>query len=183
MPNLADGQAVVIRELEGDLREVELGDSDLPERGVEVGGKMRTVPTWYPGAKAASTQVMGTEDEPIVLKGFFNDRWTGLIDGAAAKRAALESLRLGQRYCELQWGSLITVRGFLVKTRFKILREHQIAYELEFQVAETDLAEVIATPAVVEGQADPLTVLDLLSDALDALEDAALVSNAVQAII
>jgi len=141
---MADGLPVIVRELEGQGREVVLEGSTLPQRGVDVGARLRTVRTHYPGSRRASTQVLGTEEQDIQLQGQLRDVWTGLQGGALSQMQALRDLYLGQRYCELSWGETLVRRGYLKEASFSLVRAEDIGYRLVFEVSEADEAEVVA---------------------------------------
>lgn len=183
---LADGEPVYIRELDGDEREIELADTDLPERGFEVGGELRSQVSWYPGASSASTQVLGTSEEDVVLAGRFRDVWWGRNGWAASQTQLLRRLWLGQRYCELSWGTLLVRRGYIKRVRARYETEHDISYELVFQVSEGDEAEVVVTEAAEIDLASTFELsdlLDLLGDAMEAVNTAANISNTAQAVL
>lgn len=161
------GDPVVLRELEGDLREVVLGDSKTPERGVEVGGQVRMASTMYPGATGASVQVMGTEEEPITVQGWLIDTWIGKAGGAGEAKAAIESLRLGQRYCQIQWGTDIDARGFVKRTKFRYNDPGRIRYEIEFMVVESGRVEQVQVRTPTEGETDWTNAVDAVVTDLD----------------
>ncbi len=146
MAGRADGYSVVIEEVDG-AHSVELRQSYLPEQGVDVGGKQRLVKTHYPGANAASVQVLGAEESDIVLRGWLRDVWEGVDGLALVQRAQIEQVRRRQRLCQLQWGEVFTVRGFLREANFKLHRETDIEYELTFDVVESDAPETLAARA------------------------------------
>lgn len=142
---MADGDPIIITELSGDFpRRLVLAGPDRPERPLKIGGSLRLVSTWYPGAEEASVQVMGTEERSIDLRGVFNDVWTGFDGGALQKRSEIETLRLRQRRLRLTWGAELDVEGFLEEASFEIHRTSLIFYSLSFMVALGDQPEAIA---------------------------------------
>lgn len=186
MSGLTDGCSVVLRELDGDYRVVELGDTAMPQQGVDVTGELRMTTTWYPGQSMASVQVMGTQENEITFEGWFKDSWLSLDGGAAAAFQDLRNLWLGQRYCELSWGSLLVRRGFLRQVKGVFVREADIRYTVVFAVVESDEATVIARaaqPAAYPSAFGLSDALDLLSDAADAALLAATLSNALKAVV
>ena len=180
---MADGLPVILRELEGQQREVVLEGSALPRQGVEVGGRLRTVRTHYPGTRAASTQVLGTEEDPIELRGHLRDVWLGAEGAALAQMQALRDLYLGQRYCELSWGETLVRRGFIKEFRADFIREADIGYRLRFEVDEADEAEVLAPVEFEETTPEEVSAaLVVLRTAADNLSNIASAVNVIQAV-
>jgi len=181
---MADGQPVIIRELEGDRRTLILEGSDVPERGIDVGGTLRKVSTEYPGASRRSTQIMGTSEQPIELRGRFSDTLSGVSGGALDRMHALRRMWLGQRYCELSWGTTLVRRGYIESVTHRIIRDGDIDYKLTFSVDEADEAEVIAvasTPAV--SARDTSTAIDKALEVVDAIDTQLAVITAVDAVV
>lgn len=178
---LADGQPVVLKELEGDGREIQLLASDMPRQGVVVGGELRRVTTWYPGAQTASTQVLGTKEREIELNGWLRDTWEGLVGGAAKMMQDLRDLWLGQRYCELTWGTLVVRRGYIADVEFRFVRETDIEYRLTFQPTEAQEAVVLSAQP-----AEPVTptfTVSLLRQLGEAAEEALSVAASASAVV
>lgn len=167
---MADGDPMLLEEITGDgRRTLALVGSDLPNRPVRVGGSQRLKTSWYPGAEEASVQVLGTSEEPIMLRGILNDVWTGLSGQALQIRSDLESLRMRQRRIRLTWGTEIDVEGFLEKTAFQIERTSLIRYELVFMVALGDQPEAIAVTPFP--QASESQLVDALNDGVNSIDD------------
>jgi hypothetical protein len=181
---MADGEAIVIAELEGTGLQVFLEDSSLPTQ-LESASELRSVVTHYPGTSAASTQIMGVKDDDIVLEGQFRDVWIGFEGGAMARWQALRRLLIGQRYCELSWGSTFVRRGFVKRVEQTFRRGADIGYRLTFQVDEADEAEVVAPTAFPEDSTT--NDLDALLAEVQArslsLSEAVDVLNLVQAVV
>jgi len=183
---LADGMPVLITELTGDTITLLLDGTDLPERGIEVAGDLRSQATWYPGASAASTQIMGTSEADITLQGHWRDVWAGIDGWAAFQVESARGMWLRQSYCELSWGSLLVRRGYIKRVVVRIDTERDIAYEIVFQVVEADEADVVTSDsAAIEltTSFELSDLLDLLGDAMDLVNSAAAYSNAAQAIL
>jgi len=179
---VADGQPIIIRELEGQRREVVLAGTDLPEQGLEVGGALRTVRTHYPGSRRASTQVLGTEESDLELQGLFRDDWAGFAGWALAQMGALRALYTGQRYCELAWGETLVRRGYVKRAVFVLHREAVVGYRLVFEVAEADEAEVVSPVEFETATPEDLSLaLKALRFAVDHLDEAVAAVNTVQA--
>ena len=167
----ADGLPVLIQELEGAFTYLELGAAKLPEQGVEVGVKLRHVVNRYPGATTPSVQIMGIEEDPIILRGRIVDAQTGLSGDALATMGLLRSQLLGLRYCSLSWGTDLVRRGFVIGAKLTLRKATSIDYELTFLPVEADEASVLAVP--FPNAVSPLSLLDLLREILAALDDLA----------
>lgn len=180
---LADGMPLVLEELESPYTAVVLEGSALPEQGrFETGVELRRVTTWYPGAAAASVQVLGTRERAIPLSGWLRDTWLGAAGAAAEARAALEQLCRGGRYCQLTWGSLVVARGFVAEATFAHESETALQYTLSFEVTDADPARAVeSAPFEPVAEAELFEVLDALSTALDTLDEATAALNVVQA--
>jgi phage protein U len=166
---MADGVGIVLRELEGTGRQVFLEDSALPEQ-LQVAVEVRSKVTHYPGNNEASTQMMGTKHDDIVLEGQFRDVWIGFDGGALSRMQSLRALAIGQRFVELSWGSTFVCRGFVKRVEQTFKRAGDIGYRLTFQVDEADEARVtpVAFPQPTEADlAEYLKRLDLRVNGLD----------------
>ena len=135
----------------------------MPEKGAEVAVGLRKVVNRYPGNSATSTQVMGSEDEPIEFNGWFRDAWLGGSLGVAVEDGALElvdtmnrAVRAG-KLVELAWGELLVRRGFVDKFVAIYHTRGAIKWRLTFEVSEADDADVIGTPTVQSATARDLT--------------------------
>ncbi|MEL6347805.1 MAG: hypothetical protein AAFV53_32165 [Myxococcota bacterium] len=179
------GPAVVLRQLEGTGREIRLEETTLPERGVAAEAQLRAQMTWYPGAGTASVQLFGTQEQPIVFRGWLRDAWIGEQNGALALAQQLRDMLLSQGLVELSWGFSFRRRGYITRVRPTFDREADIQYEVEFSPTETDEASIIVQDAEalpLPSQASLADVLDVLSDALELAVTAATVTNAIQAL-
>lgn len=140
----ADGLPVIIQELGPPFRSIVFAGRDRPEQPVEVAGRQRATQTWYPGTTKASTQVMGTEEDPIPLRGWFQDPLTLLDGGPGARMAILRDLMQGQNLCQLLWGTVIIRQGRVSRCSFQIHREAKIRYEVVFAVDQPNEARSLA---------------------------------------
>lgn len=145
---MADGAAILLRELEGQLREVVIPVSALPSE-LTTSTELRTNVTWYPGASRSSTQVMGTKEDPITFDGELRDVWLGAVGGAESLYQHLREILLAGVWCELSWGETIVRRGFLKKLEPKWRRDADIGYRITFEVDEADDA-IVMVPAPFE---------------------------------
>ena len=158
----ADGQPIILRELEGLEREVLLDGGALPNRGsVAYGGEQRVNRTFYPGSNTPSTQVLGVQFDDISLKGLLKDIWAGQVGYARATADALASIWKAQTRCELTWGDVYVHRGRVKRWEERPARESDLAYTLDFQVDEAVSIDEAAQPL------DPPTTATTLSTDLD----------------
>lgn len=150
---MADDDAVILRELSGELSAVVLYGPNLPEQLVAA-TELRTVTTHYPGNHRASTQVLGLKHDDITLDGQFRDVWTRADGDARARIASLQAIQSAGRLCELSWGETVVRRGFLKRVEPAFRRAGVIGYRLVFQVDEADAADAIrprSYPPIPEG--------------------------------
>lgn len=63
---------MVIEELSGELRRLELRGPGLPFKGASWKGTQTVITTYYPGAQEASQQVLGPKEEPSEWEGEWN---------------------------------------------------------------------------------------------------------------
>ena len=140
-------------------------DAALPEQGFDAGIRLRQVKTMYPGASAPSRQIMGTEEEPITIKGMWRDDLLGLVGGAQANVNTARLLVLRQVPCSLTWygddGSAPLSRsGLVVAFTPTWRRADAVGWSLTFEVDEATESEVVAVPAVP--LVDPYAFADAL---------------------
>ncbi len=176
----ADGIHVLIQELGPPFRLMTFAGADMPERPLGVAGSQRAVQTWYPGQSKASTQVMGTEEEPIVLRGWFRDPLTILDGGATVRVATLRGIMQGQGLCQLIWGDVVVRKGRVARCDFKFHRTQVVRYEITFEVDQADeVVAVVPLPIVAAVGADLKAGID---EAIAALETGAEVIRGAKAI-
>lgn len=184
---MADGLPVILRELTGQRREVVFEASAVPAGGFDVGGTLRTVRTHYPGTRVASTQVMGTEEDDIELRGVLRDSWTGVDGGAEATVAALRAIFLARRYCELAWGESLVRRGYLKRLVATPHRDGVWDFRIVFEVAESDEAEFVSTAssrkATLPKASDLRSALALVDAAAAWLDEVVAGVDVIQAVL
>lgn len=97
----------------------------LPYRPIKIGGKQRAEFTWYAGSPVATVQVLGTEEDPIELQGFWKERFldsTSAILGGIPVATVIDlvdvvdTLRREGQEVQLTWGHL---------TRYGIITEFE----------------------------------------------------------
>ena len=181
----ADGLPVVIRTIEGAPLEVTLDRGAVPTRGFEVGVNLRTVGTSYPGNSAKSVQIMGVEQEPIVVEGFLRDSWQGETGAALRLNAELRALCLAQRLCQMEWGDTIVKRGYVKNFRAMPDKDTEWRSRLESWVLESADGGTTRAPQPLPPatQSTLSKVLDAMSEVEDALNATVLATNAIQAIL
>ncbi len=162
---------VILIELTGQRRRIELHARALPFRPVSWGGRMRTKLTWYQGNPVATQQVLGPEEQPTSMGGKWSDRYiqgTVFVDGnpnvvQTAEQCVrlFDDVRRSGNTLHVVWGS---------ESRVGVLQEFEANY---------DAAEDVAWRAVFEwsgrGEEQALRVADapapnLLGD-MNALDD------------
>lgn len=180
---MADGDPIIIRQLQLPFTTLVLSGTSLPNQGVEIGGDLQLRSTMYPGAKAASVQVLGIEERPIAFEGMFDDQLVGFTGEALTKSQTLRDMWLGQIYCELSWGSTFVKKGYIQSYSSSFIRQAQIGYKFEFKVVESNEATFISVPSPIITPVFTRSILDILDDALQVAEDAALLLNLVQTVV
>ena len=170
---------LIISELTG-TNILTLTDAALPAQGVEIGAETRMVQTYYPGTSTPSTQIMGTQEKPILLRGVWRDEWIGLTDGALALVETGRALLQGQMRCELQWNDLVR-RGYVSAFTATLRRRGYWEWSLTFAVDQADEAVVVAVPMVPA--ATPFSFANLLAAALQYADEAATVAISVNNVL
>lgn len=162
---------VIIIELTGQRRRIELHDRSLPFRPVTWAGRMRTRVTWYPGNPVATQQVLGPEEVPTSMGGKWSDRYIqgtvfvggnpNVVQTAEQCVKLFDDVRRSGNTLHVVWGS---------ESRVGVLQEFEASY---------DAAEDLAWRCVFEwsgrGEEQALRVADdpapnLLGD-MNALDD------------
>ncbi len=179
------GTSVEIAQTEGaNPIVVELRGRAMPYRGVEWEGEQHTKLTWYPGNPVATQQVLGPREQPTTMQGMWKSRFiAGSMIRNGDKQAIttafqavqlFEGLRRSGKQVRVQW--LGEVRSGIIK-RFsaKFEREHDVAWELEFEWSSVD--DETAPRAVVEASApagnDLFKLLNTVEDVLTLAPDLA----------
>lgn len=131
----ANGQPVVILELDTPFVSLRLGNMDAPAPNVEVGDRHRTTQVWLPGTQEATTHKMGPQFDGITLQGRFHDDVIRLLGQSPEDlvRAARGICRRGNR-CRLRWGTTIVREGTLKEFRATYVKHDDILYNLVFEV-------------------------------------------------
>lgn len=147
------GSYVIIRELTGPQRSIELDGRAGPFSGVEYSGTMRAQITHYPGNPTASMQILGAKEEPTTLKGRWKRRFFGrdeadagaeaafrITDNAGTRTlfevpdmvAAMDGIRRGGQTVEVVWAEVVRV-GLLRKFSATYQSRMEVEWELEFE--------------------------------------------------
>lgn len=149
---MSDPTSFTIKTTSAPLRSLELRGRALPYQPFELEGSMRAEFTWYPGNAVATTQMLGAQEKPTVVKGKWKDRFirqtndagipvtnTGqaLLDGLAVADVfslaqAVDEIRLAGQEVEVTWDSHIR-RGILLRFRQTWTRREDLDWEMEFQ--------------------------------------------------
>lgn len=159
-----DGQPLIIAEIAPPKRTLTLAGRDRPEQGVSIQGRQRATQSHYPGTHSASVQFMGTAEEPIVLRGWFQDPLSLVDGGPQARMALLRGLMQGGSRCLLQWGPMIIRQGRVADCKFEIYNALRVRYEITFEVDEPN--EAVALTPIVIGVAAVADFLDAVNAAV-----------------
>lgn len=149
----ADGLPVIITELAAPFRILLLAGRDAP-KPIRVVGSQRAIQTWYPGSQKASTQVMGTKEEPLVLRGRWDDPISTIVDGGPQRRIQLaRGIMQGQNLCQLVWGDVIVRLGRISKVDILFQKTARTEYEIVFAVDQPNEAVAITPLPLLSGTA------------------------------
>jgi len=146
--------AFTIRELSGERRTVRLVDRALPYRPFELETSQRGEITWLPGNPVATITVLGAEEDPTTINGFWKDKYLGqtvdatignaqptrifpiMVDSQSVNNvlAAVslmdDIVRQGQ-LIEVSWHNQ-TRQGLLQKFRKRFHNSHDVEWEMDF---------------------------------------------------
>lgn len=174
---------VIIAEMAPPFRSITLAGRDKPEQPILVAGQQRATTTNYPGSSRTSVQVLGTSEEPIILRGWFADPLSIVDGGARTRMALLRGLMQGQNPCTLTWGHTIVRTGRVERCEFSIYRRNKVRYEITFAVDQPD--EAIARrprPLLPVSGADVMAALNGIRTAFEVLNETKRVVNALGAL-
>lgn len=142
--------SIIIQELTGSRRSVELGGRALPERPVPAGGKLRFKKTWYSGNNVATLQVLGSEDSPTHIRGVWNDRFLAdqvVTSGFETPELArdvvniFETMQRSGNTIRFQWGDVVRM-GIIAEFVPNWLREQDVEWSMMFEWFGRDDQEV-----------------------------------------
>lgn len=116
----------------------------LPYRPISFSGKQRVEFTWYPGSPNATTQMLGPEESPISMKGFWKDAYVptsksyfsledSLVERPSVQQlvAFMDTLRRRGQVCVFQWGQLERI-GHITEFTQTWHNVHDCEWELVF---------------------------------------------------
>lgn len=147
------GSYIVLRELTGPQRAIELDGRAGPFAGVEYSGTMRAQITHYPGNPTASMQVLGAMEDPTTMTGRWKRRFFGanefdsgaeavfrITDGSGTRTLlevpdmvqAMDGIRRGGQMLEVVWAEVVRV-GLLRKFSVKYQSRMEVEWTLEFE--------------------------------------------------
>lgn len=146
-----DVPAFTIQELTGDKRTLTLTQRALPYGPMSWSGKQRAEFTTYPGNPIKTMQVLGAEENPSDMSGFWKDRFIGVTSGQQTSMAyytqngqqtslvtAIDLVALvddirrkGQRIVA-QWGPVVR-RGLLEEFEQKWHNVHDVEWTMRFE--------------------------------------------------
>lgn len=152
-----DGLNRVVLRLEG---------RNLPEGGKGSGGgfeiapKTRQTAHRYPGVDKPTRHMLGVDYDPFAIRGVVRDRYNA-PGFAMAFRRSVELL--AGRPVRLSWGGDISYEGVLDKASLAVETEHDVVYQLTFEIDGPTEA-----PRPAQAAETPATVGDLAADAATA---------------
>jgi nucleoid-associated protein YgaU len=156
--------ALVIRELEGEGREVQLVGRALPHRPLSLSGKQRVEMSKLPGSPSKVATVLGAEEAPTTMRGAWKDRF---LDVSAASNPngvgdappvelngspvysvdstvqLFDLIRRSGALLEVTWFS-IKRRGYLVEFKQDWHNAHDVEWEAVFDWIDQGDPEVAA---------------------------------------
>ena len=174
MAEYSENGPLVIRELTGEGRRIELIGWASPHKPFTLSGSQRAEFTWFQGSGVASVQVLGPEEEASTLRGYWHDRY--LMAGAdTGECATLDDVPIAnvnslvklftdvRRKGQLLEVSWLTIKRHGLLTKFTETWQtfHDVEWEAEFKwtslgetqgdqiltVREQDLSEVAQATA------------------------------------
>ena len=180
------GETLLIREVTGSERSVELRDRALPYQSVMWGGEAKHTKNVYPGNPVATIQVLGPDETDTPMKGKWKTRYIGPMvtlvgfDDVASVFDELlgetpvtaeqlvqvfHKLRRAGNHLEVRWGPEVR-RGILADFRADYDRVEDIAWSATFVWSQVGEEEAPRAPDEVT---EPTTGIN---DAISGLEDA-----------
>jgi len=151
--------AFVVEELSGERRVISLLGRALPYRPIELSGTMRATTTFYAGNPIGTLQVLGAQEEPTTISGFWKDRFiqsvtaegapvnpdgrallgaagagdvgSGAVADVRALVALFDDVRRKGQLLEVRWDQQVR-RGFLQKFGQKWHNPHDCEWEASF---------------------------------------------------
>lgn len=170
----SNGKPVVLVELSPPYRKLSLGGRERPERPLQRVHTQRSKQTYYPGSKRASVQVLGSHDEPIVLRGWFNNPSNAIDGGARVRELTLRALAKSGSLISLTWGTHIVVNGRVQQVKTDWRKANQCRYEFTFEVDQNNEPEALTPLPLIGSAADELTeAIGTAGQAMEAGREAA----------
>lgn len=163
---------------------LELFSRALPYRPLTVGGRQRAQFTWYPGSPAAIVQMLGPEEQPIQLEGFWKDRFIGVgngTDGIAKANgqpiyavtelvAFVDAMRRTGRQYKLTWDKLERY-GHITEFVQTWHTFHDCEWSMEFTVsAQESQTQIVLSAQGVDTTSFAQTLTQLSQDLAAALD-------------
>lgn len=174
---------LVLESLDGQVT-LALYSRALPYRPLSIGGRQRAQFTWYPGSPAAIVQMLGPEEQPIQMEGFWKDRFIGVgngVDGIAKCNnepvyavtelvAFVDAMRRTGRKYKLSWDKLERY-GHITEFVQTWHTEHDCEWSLEFTVSSQEAqTQVVLTAEPVNTTSFAQTLNQLAQDLAERLD-------------
>lgn len=116
----------------------------LPYRPLTLSGKQRVEFSWYPGSPIATSQVLGPEEEPFTMQGFWKEKFLGQEGvgrsasitnvGVASVRelvSAVDRMRRRGQLCRFTWDEIVR-DGHITSFQQTWHNAYDCEWELEF---------------------------------------------------
>jgi len=140
--DLSPASGFIIEELSGNKRTILLTDRALPYRPLSLSGTMRVQITRYAGNPVATSQVLGAQEEPTSITGFWKDRFLqgstfAQIDNVPVANVRelvtiVDDVRRKGQLVEVRWDEQ-TRQGQLVRFDQKWHNPHDVEWEIQFE--------------------------------------------------
>lgn len=134
---------LVIEQLAGARRRVELDADDLPDQGAESGVEQRVQTRWAPGAAEPVVQVLGPRHLPMTLRGLWDDAATRYEDVRSLVETMTAIVTDGVRV-RLVWGEVWRREGLILRFTPRWDLESMVGWELELDTHQGEGASTQA---------------------------------------
>lgn len=165
---------LILRELGGRKRVIILSGSDLPsDQGafLSLGGRVRGVTHWHPGAAEPTIQIMGPEEGSIEFGGQFHDGLKATVGHALFQQTLIDSVRQAGELVALEYGPIVRTCRW-ERADFRVLLLSRIDYSIQFEVVSTGrglIKRVLDGLRRIPGVATALDAVVQVREILDAL--------------
>lgn len=146
--------ALVIEQLGGARRRIELLGADAPDAGVETGIEQRLTTQWAPGAARPVVQVLGAKRTPMTLRGLWNGAQSR-YESVIGLVQSVEAIVRDGVAVRLVWGTTWSREGLVSKfvPRWEMTR--LVGWEIDFEVHADGASSAASTQLrAIQARAD-----------------------------